>query len=81
MHTHCRRGTSTGKLHSSMAPPTAPPTIGASLQPLQQLYPNETRLQELLELQRRKLQLRAPPPGTYEVNEETAEFFVNLCNT
>jgi len=63
----CRRGTSTGKLHSSMAPPTAPPQYGASIQPLQALYPNETRLQELLELQRRKMQHRAPPPGTYEV--------------
>ncbi|KAF5838491.1 hypothetical protein DUNSADRAFT_2761 [Dunaliella salina] len=63
-----KRGTSTGKLHSSMAPPTSPPVYGASIQPLHAMYPNETRLQELLELQRRKMQKGAPSPGTYEVH-------------
>jgi hypothetical protein len=60
------RGTSTGKVFSSMAQPADVPQAGSTLQPLYATHPNETRLQELLNLQRRKLQ-QMPGPGTYEV--------------
>ena len=60
------RGTGAGTVFSSLAAPTAAPTPGSSLLPLYATHPNETRLQELLDLQRRKLG-QGPGPGQYEV--------------
>jgi len=60
------RGTGTGKVYSSLAPSSGPPAPGSMLQPLSTRYPNETRLQELLDLQRRRLG-EAPGPGQYDV--------------
>lgn len=39
------RGTSTGKVHSSLAQRSQAPAPGSMLQPLYTTYPNETRLQ------------------------------------
>ena len=62
-----RRGTGAGKVFSSLAAPTAVPTPGSMLQPMYATHPNETRLQELLDLQRRKLG-QGPGPGQYDVS-------------
>lgn len=61
-----KRGTGAGKVFSSLAPRTAPPAPGSQLQPIYTSYPNETRLQELLDLQRRRLG-QGPGPGQYQV--------------
>jgi hypothetical protein len=61
-----RRGTGAGKVYSSMAAATAPPALGTHLQPMYATHPNESRLQELLDLQRRRLG-HGPGPGQYEV--------------
>ncbi len=61
-----RRGTGAGKVFSSMAAATAPPVPGTHLQPMYATHPNESRLQELLDLQKRRIG-RAPGPGQYEV--------------
>lgn len=53
-----------------MAPKSAPPPYGSTLQPLYATYPNETRLQELLDLQRRR-QGQAPAPNAYNVSLRT----------
>ncbi|GAX83833.1 hypothetical protein CEUSTIGMA_g11257.t1 [Chlamydomonas eustigma] len=61
-----RRGTGAGMIHSSMAAAMQPNAPGSTLQPMYATHPNETRLQELLDLQRRKLGL-GPGPGQYQV--------------
>lgn len=62
-----RRGTAPSTLgSSSLAPPAGAPQHHVSLAPLSAVHPNEVRLQELLGLQRRKLQA-GPGPGQYEV--------------
>ncbi|KAL6745487.1 hypothetical protein V8C86DRAFT_2977699 [Haematococcus lacustris] len=60
------RGTTAGKQHSPMAQPSGQVPYGSSLLPLTATYPNETRLQELIDLQRRKQQT-GPAPNAYEV--------------
>ncbi|MEW5298582.1 MAG: hypothetical protein WDW36_001688 [Sanguina aurantia] len=61
------RGTSVGLVPSCMAPATAPPRYGGSLQPMAASFPNETRLQELLSLHMRRQQA-VPGPGSYPVS-------------
>ncbi|KAG2488006.1 hypothetical protein HYH03_013443 [Edaphochlamys debaryana] len=61
-----RRGTAPSVYGSpGLIPPSAPPRHAAGLAPLAAPHPNEVRLQELLNLQRRKLETD-PGPGAYE---------------
>lgn len=67
-------------MHGPLTPPYPVPCAGATLQPMNAVHPNETRLQELLELQRRRLSQGGPAPGAYEVRER-GRTLTHICDT
>eukprot|EP00798_Chlamydomonas_sp_ICE-L_P029678 gene29677-5093_t len=63
-----------------MAAPSGPSASGPTLRPLYATHPNETRLQELLNLQRRKVG-QSPGPGAYTLPGFQAKTTFRRTNT